>query len=507
MASQAETFAVEMRNIVKRFPGVLANDHVNFSAYPGEIHALLGENGAGKTTLMNILSGLYRPEEGEIYLYGKRMYFHSPRDAINNGIGMVHQHFKLVETHTVTENIILGLERPRFLLNLTQAEQEIAALEEQYGLQVDPRAHIWQLSLGEQQRVEILKALYRGARILIMDEPTAVLTPQEVDDLFVTLRRMAAEGHTVIFISHKLDEVLAIADRITILRRGRVVGTVDAKTATKEELARMMVGREVIFHLEKEPLPPGKPVLEVNNLYALSDRGTQALKGVTFQVREREILGIAGVSGNGQSELAEVITGLRPASEGMVRVNGQELTNTGARAFIDAGVSHIPEDRVHVGIVPTLHLTGNLFLKAYRKEPGRFLHWSRLRERAKDLLKRFDVIAPSPDVEARTLSGGNIQKLILAREFSAEPAVVIAVHPTQGLDVGATEAVRQRLLEQRARGAGILLISEDLDEVRALSDRIIVMYEGEIMGEVTPDTPVEEIGLMMAGTRREATKG
>ncbi len=503
MEGEARRVAVEMRNIVKRFPGVLANDHVNFSAYEGEIHALLGENGAGKTTLMNILSGLYRPEEGEIYLYGKKVSFSSPRDAFAHGVGMVHQHFKLVDTHTVTENIILGLDKPRFILNLAEAEEDIQRLEEQYGLKVDPRAYIWQLSLGEQQRVEILKALYRGARILIMDEPTAVLTPQEVDELFVTLRRMVSEGHTIIFISHKLDEVLEIADRITILRKGRVVGTVDAKMATKKELARMMVGREVLFHIEKEALEPGAPVLEVTDVHALSDRGVPALKGVSFQVREREILGVAGVSGNGQSELAEVITGLRESTRGQVRVGGQDLTNRGPRAFIDAGVSHVPEDRVHVGIVPSLHLTGNLFLKAYRGLPGFFLNWRDLRERAKQLLQRFDVSAPSPDVEARTLSGGNIQKLILAREFSSQPNAVIAVHPTQGLDVGATEAVRQRLLEQRSQGAGILLISEDLDEVRALSDRIIVMYEGEIMGEVPPDAPIEEIGLLMAGTRLE----
>ncbi len=503
MEGEAKRVAVAMRGIVKRFPGVLANDHVDFSAYEGEIHALLGENGAGKTTLMNVLSGLYRPEEGEISLYGQAVSFSSPRDAFAHGVGMVHQHFKLVDTHTVTENIILGLDRPRFLLNLSQAEEEIQRLEEQYGLKVDPQAFIWQLSLGEQQRVEILKALYRGARILIMDEPTAVLTPQEVDELFVTLRRMVNEGHTIIFISHKLDEVLEIADRITILRKGRVVDTVDVQNATKKNLARMMVGREVLFQVEKPPLEPGAPVLEVEDLHALSDRGVPALKGVSFHVQQREILGVAGVSGNGQSELAEVITGLRESTRGRIRVNGRDLTNAGPRAFIDEGVSHVPEDRVHVGIVPSLHLTGNLFLKAYRKLPGFFLNWSELRERARSLMQRFDVIAPSPDVEARTLSGGNIQKLILAREFSSLPKAVIAVHPTQGLDVGATEAVRQHLLEQRAQGAGILLISEDLDEVRALSDRIIVMYEGEIMGEVMPETPVEEIGLLMAGTRLE----
>ncbi len=495
---------VEMRNIVKRFPGVLANDHVNFSAYPGKIHAVLGENGAGKSTLMNILSGLYRPDAGEIRLFGERVSLHSPRDAIARGVGMVHQHFMLVDTQTVAENVILGLDTPRFVLNTRQAEEQVEKLAKRYGLYVDPSARIWQLSVGEQQRVEILKILYRGAKILILDEPTAVLTPQETEELFVTLRQMASQGHTIIFISHKLDEVLEIADHITVLRKGHVVGEVDPKETTKADLARMMVGREVLFHLEKPPLDPGEPVLEIQNVHAMGDKGVPALKGVTLEVREREILGIAGVAGNGQHELAEVVTGMRRCTEGKVLVRGSDLTNKGPLAFIKAGVGHIPEDRTVEGAIGGLSLMDNLILKSYREEPGPFLNYRRIRERARRLIKEFDVQAPSVDTLARVLSGGNLQKLILAREISADPAVLVAVHPTQGLDVGATESVRRSLLEQRARGRAVLLISEDLDEVMQLSDRIAVIYEGEIMG-VVPAAKADrnQIGLMMAGTRIE----
>ncbi len=499
-----ETPVVEMRSIVKRFPGVLANDHVNFTAYPGRIHAMLGENGAGKSTLMNILSGLYRPDSGEIRLFGREVSFHSPRDAIGQGVGMVHQHFMLVETQTVAENIILGLDTPRFLLNTRRSEEQVVELAKRYGLYVDPSARIWQLSVGEQQRVEILKILYRGAKILILDEPTAVLTPQETEDLFVTLRQMASQGHTIIFISHKLDEVLAIADHITVLRRGRVVGEVDPKETTKADLARMMVGREVLFHLEKPPLEPGEPVLEIRNVHAMGDKGVPALKGVTLEVREREIVGIAGVAGNGQHELAEVVTGLRHCTDGKVLVQGKDLTNKGPLAFIKAGVGHIPEDRTVEGAVGGLSLMDNLILKSYRDEPGLFLNYRRIRERAEKLVKEFDVQAPSVDTLARVLSGGNLQKLILAREISADPVVLVAVHPTQGLDVGATESVRRSLLDQRARGRAVLLISEDLDEVMQLSDRIAVIYEGEIVG-VVPAAKADrnQIGLMMAGTRVE----
>ncbi len=499
------TPVVEMRNIVKRFPGVLANDHVNFAAYPSKIHAILGENGAGKSTLMNILSGLYRPDSGEIRLFGERVNLKSPRDAISRGVGMVHQHFMLVETQTVTENVILGLDVPRFFLNTRQSEEQVAELAKRYGLDVDPSARIWQLSVGEQQRVEILKILYRGAKILILDEPTAVLTPQETDELFVTLRQMAAQGHAIIFISHKLGEVMAIADHITVLRRGRVVGEVDPKETTKANLARMMVGREVLFHLEKPPLEPGKPVLEVQDVHAMGDKGVPALKGVTLEVHEREILGIAGVAGNGQRELAEVVTGMRRCTDGKVLVRGEDLTNKGPLAFIKAGVGHIPEDRTAEGAIGGLSLMDNLILKSYREEPGGFLNYKKIRKRAEKLVKEFDVQAPAVDTLARVLSGGNLQKLILAREISADPAILVAVHPTQGLDVGATESVRRSLLDQRARGCAVLLISEDLDEVMQLSDRIAVIYEGEIMN-IIPAAGADrnEIGLMMAGTRVEA---
>ncbi len=503
-----------MRDIVKRFPGVVANDHVTFIARRGEIHALLGENGAGKSTLMNILSGLYAPDEGEIYINGRQVVFHSPRDAIAAGVGMVHQHFRLVPTLTVIENVILGLDEPRFRLKLEAARERILALSEQYGLKVDPDAYIWQLSVGEQQRVEIIKALYRGAQILILDEPTAVLTPQETEELFKTLRSMAQEGHTIIFISHKLDEVMAIADRVTVLRQGRVVATVDITEVTKEKLAEMMVGRPVIFRIEKPKLTPGKEVLRVENLHVRNDKGLPALKGVSFVVREHEIVGIAGVSGNGQTELAEALYGLRPVEQGRILLYGKDITHASTRAIIREGVAQIPEDRHKEGSVGNMAIAENLIMKHYRREPvarGPLIDWSYVRDFARGLVQRFNIIAPSIQTKARLLSGGNLQKLILARELSSEPGLIIAMHPTQGLDVGATEAVRKQLIEERGKGAGILLISEDLDEVMQLSDRILVLYEGEIMGEVPADQADRNaIGLMMAGqkqTDRGHTRG
>ena len=501
------TPVVQMRNIVKRFPGVLANDHVNFTAYPGKIHAVLGENGAGKSTLMNILSGLYKPEEGEIFINGKKVDFKSPRDAIEAGVGMVHQHFMLVDTQTVTENIILGLDEPKFVLSTGEAEKKVSAIAEKYGLYVDPTARIWQLSVGEQQRAEILKALYRGAHILILDEPTAVLTPQESEELFVILREMAAQGHTIIFISHKLDEVLAIADHITVLRKGKVVGEVDPANTDKAQLAQMMVGRKVLFHLEKKDLEPGDPMLEVEDVHAKNDKGLPALKGVSFRVRQREILGIAGVAGNGQSELAQVISGLRTVEKGRVVIAGKDVTNKGPLAAIRSGLGHIPENRTEDGSIGTMSILANLILKSYRDEPGLFLNYGKLRKRAEALVREFDIQTPTIDTEARLLSGGNLQKLILARELSADPEVLVAVHPTQGLDVGATESVRRHLLKQREEGRAILLISEDLDEVMQLSDRIAVIYEGEIMG-IIPAKGADRntIGLMMAGTRIEKIK-
>jgi ABC-type uncharacterized transport system ATPase subunit len=494
-----------MRGIVKRFPGVVANDNVDFSLREGEIHALLGENGAGKSTLMNILSGLYRADEGQIFSHGRPVQFNSPRDAISHGIGMVHQHFMLVPTQTVTENLILGQPAPRFRINYRQLEKQVGELSRKFGLAVDPQAKIWQLSVGEQQRVEILKMLYQGANILIMDEPTAVLTPQEVSELFDTLRHMAASGQSIIFISHKLDEVLAIADRVTVLRRGRVVATVEGQQASKAELARLMVGREVLFLVEKAPAQPGPEVLAIENLACQNDRGLPALRELSLTVRAGEVVGLAGVAGNGQTELAEVITGLRPASAGRVMVQGREVTNQPATATIDRGLAYIPADRTGVGSAPNLDLVDNLILKTYRRPPigaGWRINLALARAQAAQLIEQFDVKTPNVDLPARSLSGGNLQKLILAREISRQPKVIIAVYPTRGLDVGAIETVHQMLIDERDRGAGILLISEELDELFALSDRIAIIYEGQIVGQVPPeDERVEEIGLMMAGAK------
>lgn len=501
-------FAFEMRNITKRFPGVVANDNVDIAVKEGQIHGLLGENGAGKSTLMNMLSGLYRPDQGQIFIKGQPVRFSSPRDAINHGIGMVHQHFMLVPTQSVAENLILGQSAPRFYIDYNKIEADVARLSQKYGLAVDPGAKIWQLSVGEQQRVEILKMLYQGANIFIMDEPTAVLTPQEVTDLFETLRGMAASGHTIVFISHKLHEVISIADRVTVLRRGKVVATVDGPSTGKSKLARLMVGREVLFRISKTPAKPAEEVLVVKNLSCENDRGLPALKNLSLTVRAGEVLGVAGVAGNGQTELAEVITGLRQATGGQVIVQAENVTNKPSTIAIDKGLAYIPADRTGVGSSPNLDLTDNIILKSYRQPPigtGWRVNLDLARERTKELVAQFNVMAPGVDTPARLLSGGNLQKLILAREISQKPKVIIAVYPVRGLDVGAIESIHQMLIDERDRGAGILLISEDLDELLSLSDRIVVIYEGQIMGEVPPnDERVDEIGLMMAGTKVEA---
>ena len=508
-----EPTAVEMRRITKRFPGVLANDAVDFSLRQGEIHALLGENGAGKSTLMNILTGLYRPDSGTILLRGAPSVFHSPRDAIQAGIGMVHQHFMLVPTQTVTENVLLGLDQPRFRLRLGEYDRVVADLGRQYGLQVDPKAKIWQLSVGEQQRVEILKMLYRGARVLIMDEPTAVLAPQEVQELFRTLRSMAAEGKSIVFISHKLHEVMEIADRITVLRKGRVTaGGLAVGETSREALARLMVGREVLFDVARADARPGEVVLAVEHLQALNDRGLPALRGASLEVRAGEIVGLAGVAGNGQTELAQVITGLRAPTGGSVRIHGELLGAAGggagqetkaARQAIDAGVAHIPEDRTGVGSAPNLSITDNLIMKAYREEPighGWSIDSDAARHRAEGLRGEYEILVPTVEQPARLLSGGNLQRMILAREISRRPPLLIAVQPTRGLDVGAIEGVQRLLLEQRSAGSAILLISEELEELMSLSDRVYVVYGGEIMGEVR-DADAETLGMMMTGTR------
>lgn len=496
-----------MRQITKRFPGVLANDRVDFEAAAGEVHALLGENGAGKTTLSNILTGLYRPDEGEIELYGEPTRFHSPRDALDAGIGMVHQHFRLVPPFTVAENVVLGDHRAEgraFVVRSRAIERRVAELGERYGLAVDPRARIWQLSVGEQQRVEILKALYRDARILIMDEPTSVLTPQEAANLFQTLRAMAAEGKTVIFISHKLNEVKAVADRVTVLRGGRNVATVPAVESTLRSLAALMVGREIDEARRIERAPAAEDVaLELEGLSAAGDRGGLALKGISLEVRSGEIVGVAGVAGNGQRELAEAVYGIRPLEEGVVRVAGRALRSGDPRAAIAAGVAHVPEDRLGTGLAPSLSVATNVVLKSYRAPPvsrGPVLLVRRMREAALALIRRYDVKAPGPDSPVRNLSGGNLQKLVLGREFEGEPRVLVAAQPTRGLDVGAIETVHGYLRDAAANGVGVLMISEDLDELRALADRIVVMYEGKVVGELDAETAtVEEIGYLMAG--------
>ena len=500
--------AVTLRGIVKQFPGVVANDHVDFEALQGEIHALLGENGAGKSTLSNIMTGLYRPDEGEIRVHGAPVVFHAPRDALAAGIGMVHQHFRLAASFTVAENFALGAHDSRgFRLELGAIERRVTELAERYRMPVNPRARAWQLSVGERQRVEILKALYRGARILILDEPTSLLTPQEADNLFATLRLMSAEGRTVIFISHKLEEVMAVSDRVTVLRRGRSLGTVLTSATTPRELARLMVGRDVVFSLKPEGHTVGQTVLlELRDVYAESDLGTVALHGVDLKLHAGEILGIAGVAGNGQRELAEVISGMRPRVTGRVAVAGVPLRGTDPRQAIELGVAHVPEDRLGTGVAPSLTIADNLILKDYRRPPictAGFIRYDRVRIRAADLIERFDIKAVSPHTPTRLLSGGNVQKVLLARELSGSPRVLVAASPTRGLDVAATESVRSLLLQAAARGVGVLLISEDLDEILALADRIAVLYEGRVMGVVDrAQADVEELGLMMAGSAR-----
>jgi len=496
---------IEMRGITKRFPGVLANDHVDFDLRSGEIHALLGENGAGKSTLMNILAGLYKPDSGNISIHGKSVAFTSPKDAIEAGIGMIHQHFMLVPSQTVTENILLGLSEPRFIMNLKMYDQSIVELGEKYGLPVDPKAKIWQLSVGEQQRVEILKMLYRGAEILIMDEPTAVLAPQEIEILFNTLHNMVGLGKSVIFISHKLHEVEQISDRLTVLRKGIVTAQgIEAKGVTRAGLARLMVGRDIIFSLDKKPCNPGKLVMQVENVHCLNDKGLNSVNGVSFEVKAGEIVGIAGVAGNGQKELADVLTGLRKCSQGKIIIQGENIVNRDAKAGIRHGVSHIPEDRTHVGSAPNLSVTDNVIMKNYNRKPishGWMLDTPAAEIYARELKDVYDIIVPSIDTPVRLLSGGNLQRVILAREISSEPTFMVAMQPTRGLDVGAIEGVQKLLLLQRDAGAAILLISEELEELISLSDRILVIYEGEIMGEVF-DGNIDEIGLMMTGTRQ-----
>ena len=503
------TPAVELRGITKAFPGVVANDRIDFSAEKAEIHGLLGENGAGKTVLMSILYGLYRPDEGKIKVNGEEVEIDSPATAMRLGIGMVHQHFMLVPSLTVAENIVLGREPSRnALLDAEKMLEEVTDCCNEYRLDVDIDAPVYTLSVGVQQRVEILKALYRGADILVLDEPTAVLTPQEVEELFRAVRGLKEQGKTVIFISHKLREVLSICDRITVLKQGRVVGTVDASETDMGQLAEMMVGRRVVYSFEKGEAEAGDAILTVEGLVAIDDRGLPALRGVELEIRASEVLGIAGVEGNGQTELVETLMGLRDATAGKILLNGSDITSASSNERIRAGISHIPEDRHKRGLVPDFTVMENLILGSH-KEPvfikwGMTLDLDQAKDHAKGLVEDYSIRTPGVETPASHLSGGTQQRVIVAREFSREPRLIVAAQPTRGLDVGATEYVRMKLLEMRDRGCAVLLVSADLDEIWALSDRIAVIYEGRIVAVKTPgETNETELGLLMAGGRRD----
>jgi simple sugar transport system ATP-binding protein len=503
---------LELHGITKAFPGVLANDHIDLTLREGEIHALLGENGAGKTTLMNVLYGLYAPDEGEIAARGRRVEIHDPNDAIAQGIGMVHQHFMLVPVLTVTENVMLGVESIKngLFLDRPTAARRIREISEQYGLEVDPDIYVKTLSVGVQQRVEIIKLLYREADILILDEPTAVLTPQEVEDLFKVIRSLVAQGKSVIFITHKLKEVMAIADRITVLRNGRVVGTTAPDQTSEQELAAMMVGRQVLLRVEKEPPRTGETVLEVEDLRVLNDRGNVAVWGVSFQVRAGEVLGVAGVQGNGQTELVEALTGLRPAA-GQVRILGTDMTRASPRHVLEQGVAHVPEDRQRDGLVLSFPVADNLVLNTYYLPPfAQFgmLDREAILTAAERRAREFDVRTPSVLTPVSSLSGGNQQKVIVAREFSRPIELLIASQPTRGLDVGSIEYIHRRIIEKRDEGTAVLLVSPELDEVMGLSDRIAVMYEGQIVDILPADQVTREgLGLLMAGMGRSIAEG
>jgi general nucleoside transport system ATP-binding protein len=501
---------LELRGITKRFPGVVANDSVDFDLRRGEVHALLGENGAGKSTLMNVLYGLYQPDEGEILVKGKAGRLHSPKDAIGRGIGMVHQHFMLIPVMTVAENIVLATEPTQagFLLDYRAASERVRELSRSFNFAIDPEARVESITVGQQQRVEILKALYRHADILILDEPTAVLTPQEAVELFEILRNLTREGMSVIFITHKLNEVLDIADRITVLRRGKMIDTVTREGATEEGLARLMVGREVLLRVDKQPAQPGEPLLSVEDLRVVDDRGLEAVRGVSFDVRAGEIVGIAGVDGNGQSELIDALSGLRRSASGSVRIGEHEVTGASPSTILDLGLGHIPEDRQRRGLVLEFSLAENVALHDYDKAPDSRWGWlfpRQLVRRARELLTQFDVRGGGPQTRAAALSGGNQQKVVLAREIGRGPSVLIAAQPTRGLDVGAIEFVHRRLVEARDDAKAVLLVSLELEEILSLSDRILVIYEGQIVAEHGPDVSEERLGIeMTGGSRAEA---
>lgn len=501
---------LEMIDISKSFHGVRANDAINLKISSGEILGLLGENGAGKTTLMNILYGLYQPDSGEIRINGRRVTIDSPRASLENGIGMVHQHFMLVQNHTVIENIALGYARAPGLFPQKKIRDPILSFSKKFNFDIDPDKKIWQLSAGEQQRVEIVKALVNGARLLILDEPTSVLTPQETRDFFKILERMRAEGQLIILISHKLDEIKNLCDRVTVLRKGQVVGSAATRGLDKREMAHMMIGRDVVFSFSRAKMPREEKVLEVSTLTVHGDKGFPVVKGISFDVYRNEILGIAGVSGNGQRELVEAITGLRLATSGRISVNGVDITNQSPRKIHNNGVSHVPEERIRFGIAPNLFLYENAILKQHHQKKfsrRAFLAYGRIKAHTKQLIKDFQVATPSINVQTKNLSGGNIQKLILGREIADRPDLLVASHPTYGLDVGATEYLRNQLLKRREEGGAVLLVSEDLDEIFELCDRIAVIFQGRFMGIIESDDPRRaDIGLMMAGTKEFVPK-
>ncbi len=500
---------LELRGITKRFPGIVANDGVDFDLRKGEVHALLGENGAGKSTLMNVVYGLYRPDEGQILINGKPAELGSPKAAIENGVGMVHQHFMLIPVMTVAENIVLATEPTHngVLLDYAAAEKRVREISTRFGLAVDPRATVQDITVGQQQRVEILKALYRGADILVLDEPTAVLTPQEAKELFTIIKSLTEQGKSIIFISHKLNEVTEVADRITVLRRGKKIETLPAAGATEEGLARLMVGREVLLRVDKTPAEPAEPLLSVKGLTVEDDRAIEQVRDVSFEVRGGEIVGIAGVDGNGQTELIDAIAGLRKSKSGTIVIGGEDVTGDSCKECLDAGLGHIPEDRQRRGLVLDFSLAENLALHDYDHAPASHFGWlfpKRLIERARRLLQEFDVRGGGPNTRAGGLSGGNQQKVVLAREIDRNPKVLIAAQPTRGLDVGAIEFVHRRLVEERDEGRGVLLVSLELDEILSLSDRILVIFEGRIVGEFPPGVSEEELGVAMTGGGRKA---
>jgi len=504
MTSETEqTPAVEMRGIVKRFPGILANDHIDFEVLPGEVHTLLGENGAGKSTLMQILSGLYHPDQGEIFIRGRKERFRNPRESILAGIGMVYQHFMLVSKHTVLENVILGLKRFGSIIDYQKASREITRISGDYGLDIDPTARIWDLSVGEQQRVEIVKMLLRRVNVLIFDEPTAVLTPQESTDLFKTIRTLTRRGTSVIFISHKLNEVMEISDRITILRKGKQIGTIRKEDTDERGLARMMVGREVFLDIPRKDTATPEPVLTIREIKATDNRFLPALRGVNLRIHRGEILGLAGISGNGQKELEQVLTGLRKPVSGTISLEGSVISGRTPEEIINAGMACIPEDRKGVGTASGLDYVANIILKDYREPPncrGIFLNYQSAQTEAKQLQKEFDIKIPRLTAPVRLLSGGNLQKVILARELSSKPKFLLAAHPTRGLDIGASEYVRKKLEEMKEEGVAILLISEDLEELITLSDRVAIIYEGQITGTLPArDATIEKLGFLMTG--------